>query len=198
LNYEDGTDPNYYGDHDMELLLDSKDCLIDLGAADRNLVERIFELYDQKRVKVVYYPIIANKDRINQLDFISTHKLDREEKNKKDPVAYAERCISAFEKKCKKKSLCGIGYIPWKLMRSDVILEERDPNWMETIKAPIEDTLARMQKLHDAEDPIAAYYEMYPMIDEDDDYFEDIAGMADFTAGLPVGDIEDGSNDTNY
>jgi hypothetical protein len=193
-----GTDPNYYDDCDMDLIIASKNKLIDFGSADRNIVERMFDLYDQKRIKVMYYPVIANKDRINELEFITTHNLERTEENEKNPKSYAERCIKSFQKNCKSKGLCSIGYIPWKLMRSDVILEERDPNWMDTILDPINDTLERMQKINDAVDPISAYYDMYPPIDADEEYFEEIAGMSDFTLGIPVEEIIDGSNNTDY
>ena len=34
-----------------------------------------------------------------------------------------------------------IGYLPWKLMLSDVILEERDSSWLEKIKEPVNNAI---------------------------------------------------------
>lgn len=180
---------NYYTDHDMELLLDSKEALIDFGLADKYLIDRIFELYDQKRVSVVYYPIMFNKDRVNTLDFIKTHNLERTNENIKNPKKYAENCIKTFEEKCINNNLCPIGYLPWKLMRSDVILEEKDEKFVDNIKEPLMKTLELMQKINDSENPVDEFYNIYPLVEESEEYFEDINSMNDITNGLNNDDI---------
>lgn len=192
IDYTQGTDHNRYSDHDMELLLDSKGSLIDFGAASKFLVDRILDLYDDKRVKVVYYPIMINHERVNEMDFISTHELQSDKDNVADPIEYAERCITRFDKKCKQKGLCGIGYMPWKLMRSDVILENKDPEWYDTIKGPVTKTLEILNELNNSANPVDAYYRKYPMLEETEEYMEDMTSMADFmNPATSLSDMED-------
>lgn len=196
---EDNTYPdNFYREMDDELLLDTREALMDLGSAPERMVNRITELHDDKRVSAVYYPMVINYAHSNTLDIIETHKLEQDEKKTKDPQRYAQKCIDAFEAKCKKQNLCGIGYLPWKLMRSDIILEERDPNWEEKIRKPVEDTLTLMDKIQKSPNPIEEYYNTFPQyntevtteesVEEAVSWATDIMGVIDNVDDMVVPD----------
>jgi putative phage-type endonuclease len=189
IDYTQGSDHDRYSDYDMELLLNSNQSLIDFGSTSQFIVDRMFQLYDDKRIKVIYYPIMINHEAVNEMPFISTHALESDKSTVADPVAYGERCIEKFEKTCRDKKLCGIGFMPWKLMRSDVILENKDPEWLNTIREPLTNALDILNELNNCADPIAAYYKKYPMIDESVEYFEDISDMATFMN--PAGSLSD-------
>jgi putative phage-type endonuclease len=193
----DGDDDDCrYGDHDMELLIDSKNSLIDFGSAPQNIVDRMFQLYDDKRINVVYYPIMINHVAVNKMPFISTHNLELDKVMITDPVAYGKRCIDKFNRSCKDKNLCGIGFMPWKLMRSDVILENKDPEWLNTIREPLINALDILNELNSCDDPVAAYYQKYPMIDDSIDYTEDMLNMSLFMSAVGVGcDMEHEDSD---
>lgn len=163
-------------DCDVELLIDRADALIDFGSARKAIVNRVLELYDSKRVFVVYYPMLMNHAEVNTMPFISTHKLESTSTTNTDPIAYAEKCIRRFTKQCKKKRMIPIGFMPWKLMRSNIIMENKDPEWYNTIKQPLEETLDTLNKLNQSDDPVAAYYKLYPPFDEyDDNYMAEMA-----------------------
>jgi hypothetical protein len=195
-----GTDDNYYGDYDMELLLETKDNMMDLGGASKFMVDRLFELHDTKRVKAMYYPIVANNERISELDFISSHGLEQFNKSK-DPLKFAKRCISRFKDRCDNDEWVGVGYLPWKLMRSDVILELPDPDWYEKIKDPIIETLDLLERINNSKNPIDEYYNIYPQLVESEEYLHEMGSMNDFLsvdADTEIKEINVGSNTTDY
>jgi len=191
---------DYYSDNDMELLLETKDNLMDLGAADKHFIDRVLDLHDQKRLKAIYYPIIPNYEQINTIPLIEIHEMQCIDRKSNDSLKFVKLCINRFQDKCNDKGWAGVGYLPWKLMRSDIILEERNPKWLEIIEGPVKETLLLIEKINKAKDPITEFYNHYPLIDEDDDYFGEMAAeMENFMTRCDnVEEILDDSNNTNY
>lgn len=171
---------SYYSLHDCDAELLLRDSLIDFGSVSKDMVNRMLELYDRKCIKAVYYPMLLEHRTVNAMPFIQTHKLESAGPTNTDPIAYAERCLERFEVQCTKKKLVPIGFLPWKLMRSNIILEPKDPEWYNTIKEPLEATLKTLNDLNQSADPVTAYYELYPIIDESAEYMKEVSDMTGF------------------
>jgi len=149
---------------DRQLLL-NENYLIDLGKANHLLFNRLLELYDQHVIKAIYYPIILNHSEINNIPFIQTHKLTHtthKTMSSDDIMKYTNKCIKTFKNKCLKKQYIGIGYLPWKLMISDIILEEHNPEWYNIICDPIQDTIKTLYSIQNSNDPIQEYNKHFP------------------------------------
>ena len=117
---------NDYNEMDTEILIDSKDDPIDFGESDENILNRLFILREKNLVKAYYYPMLLNDNTMNTDDFTKKYKND---------------IIRSFDKLSKKNNKLIVGYLPWKLMISKVIKQDRDPNWLDVIKEPVENTL---------------------------------------------------------
>ena len=93
------------------------------------------------------------------------------EKTKDSAKVYPKRIIKAqvdqFMSHCGDKELYPIGYLPWKLLKSDMIDETPDPEWKEHIESPILDTLQKIDEIMSAADPKTKYLEFYPEVSED-------------------------------
>lgn len=167
------SDTYYYKNEDIDILLNSKNKLIDLGMSNSKIFNRVLELYDDKKIFPLYYPMILNYGKIKTMDFISTHNIKLNQKNT-SIEEYINTSFRQFNIKCKKNNYKGIGYIPWKLMRSDIILEEHDVEWENKIREPIECTLKTINELQNSENPIDSYYEKYLSVDCTEDFSDDI------------------------
>ena len=176
-NIESITEDLYYKDADVSILLDSCDKLIDIGASSTREFQRVLELFMEKRIIPIYQPMTINKEKTNEMDFISTHKLEIRDDDI-SPLQKAKTQIEDFEIMCEEKNLYPIGYLPWKLMRSDVILEEKDMGWHDKIHQQTTDALSILKKIHASKDPISTYntiFNVEPDVDK-----EEISCMMDF------------------
>ena len=64
--------------------------------------------------------------------------------------------------KCDREKLIPIGYLPWKLIKSDIIQDNRINNWYEQIACPIKQTIHNMDIISKSENPEKIYYQLYP------------------------------------
>jgi hypothetical protein len=151
----------YYVDGDMPLLLDTRDNPIDIGAADSDVLDRVLELHDNKRIKAIYYPIIVNSTRVNNMELVKMHNLEREENNI-NPNKLAKIYLQRFMDKCDENDWCTVGYLPWKLQRSDIIITDRDEQWLEKIEKPVKETLAIIDEIAKSKDKTEAFFKKFP------------------------------------
>lgn len=178
-----GYSKNYSNtEYDMDLLMGSRESVLDFGMAKSKMLDRLFELCEEKRIQVMYYPMVLNQADVNELEFIQTHQ-----KTKESVKIYPKRIIKAqvdqFMSHCEDKEFYPVGYLPWKLLKSDMIAETPDPEWKGRIESPILDTLQKIDEIMSAEDPKAKYLEFYPEVSEDievqtveDDFMKPSAG----------------------
>lgn len=118
---------------DYDIQYNTIDELLDIGEVDDQLFERIMELYDEKRLNVIYSDIIMNAEVINNDNFSLTHGIHIEN-NINDLSLQANKWITKFKKSCHSSGLLPVGYLPWKLLVSKVIPETRDAGWKEKIE----------------------------------------------------------------
>jgi len=193
IGKKDNTDV-YYNDGDMELLLDTKDSPIDLGNSPNRMTHRVLELYDNHRLHAVYYPIIVNNKEVNDMEFVKTHDLQREdEQTLKSPLKIGKIYLQRFLDKCEENDWCSVAFLPWKLMRSDIIIEDRINNWLEKIEEPVINTLKIIDEIINSKDPRETFDEKFPSKKVDDvEYLQDMADMAaELAADASACDFED-------
>lgn len=193
------SDTNYSSNElDMEILMHSRETPIDFGGEKMYIMERMFELFDEKRIKAVYYPMVFNNEAVNQLPFITLH-------NKEKPLhspngnclPNAKKIIATqcnqFLSDCEDNEWCPIGFLPWKLMKSDVLGMDRDPEWKTRIEGPIKEALSQIDAMLASNNPHEAFYALYPPHDTvvDEDYNNMIDEMASLTKVDAVDDNVD-------
>ena len=152
-----------FSDIDRNIFLNDDNTFIDFGNADLVITNRLFELLDYKRIQPVYSPITFNNSIINKLDFVNTHNLKKNINNSSsldDAKQFIQQCIN----QCGNDKLL-IGYLPWKLMRSDIILEERNTNWFNTIKEPVNNAITLLDEILKSSDPLQTFNDKFPPVE---------------------------------
>ncbi len=140
-----------YDDIDREIFLRSD---IDFGTVSKDLFDRMLEHLSNKKIFAEYYSPILNHKICNKIPFIKMHNLQRNE------TGNLQEFISACSVDAYNKHANIIGVLPWKLLSSDVLLVEKDPNWLNKIKEPVENVLAMLDEIHSSENPEKKYNEL--------------------------------------
>lgn len=148
---------------DIDLLFNSYQEPIDYGQVSSNVWDRVLLLWENKKIHAVYYPIIPNIPYLSNLPFLSTHRKATNilgfEGNPKKAIKLHYNC---FMDKCEEEDLIPVGYLPWKLIKSDILCEDRDENWKNIIEAPIKDALSKIDKILESNNPEIEYASMFP------------------------------------
>lgn len=179
-------DPKYSSSElDMEILMSSCDNPIDFGGASMYQMERMFELFEEKRIKAVYYPMVTNTKAINDLPFVQLHQKEKQVEALPNARRIVTKQYNQFLSDCDDNEWYPIGYLPWKLVKSDIIGADRDPEWHKIIETPIKEALATIDEILSAENPQEAFYEKYPPHDVklDDDYAQMLEDMSTMIVG---------------
>ncbi len=208
---DDGETTETISDDDIEILLNSSEEPLDYGQVSHSMLSRVLELYEEKKIFPVYYPIVPNTDELHNIPFLEMHaKTEKVLSNQGNPKKAIKLHYQAFIDKCDENEWIPIGYLPWKLIKSDIICEDKDDNWKNKIEGPIKDTLAKIDKITASDDPEAAYDELYPspeigmndadlqdMIEESRDLLDGICFENTKIIIKDCDDISDTENDTN-
>lgn len=154
------TIPNYnYDDLDRIIILNDKK--IDFGISSVNIFSRLLYLLELGIIKCEYSDIKINHNAVNEIQILEEHCIKHSNSNV-DLINYHKEKINS-------KKL--IGFLPWKLMISDIIQVEPDDNWGELITPLVNDFINTLKIINNSEHPIEKFYEFYPlntMIDNDD------------------------------
>ena len=90
---------------------------------------------------------------------------------------YSKKYMEEFKKICNDNDWYPVGYLPWKLMKTNVLIQEKEPNWEEKIRDPINDTLKILDEIINEVDPFAEYEKKYYIIEYETDYYTDMHNM---------------------
>ncbi len=162
INTEPTTNPHSINiAYDLKILMNSFEQIIDFGRSNSKVIERLFELIEEKRITVVYYPTIVNYKVVNEMEFIATHQKMQKVTNI-NPKKVIRKYLDEFLDMCDDKELIPIGYLPWKIIKSDVICEGPEENWKQIIEPPIKNTLSIIDTIMASGDIQSAYYSVYP------------------------------------
>ena len=131
---------------------------IDFGDCHYTWFNELLELFDDNLVSISYGdPYVL--DHYNNNDFISAQDIPINNKaysNIDDFNNYTHKIILKKE---------NIGYIPWKLFKSDIICEFRDDNYVSNYEHIIKDTIDKIKNINtqkDESDKIQLFKQYYP------------------------------------
>ncbi len=163
------TTSNYSNtEYDMDLLMGTRENILDFGTVGSKILDRLFELCEEKRVQIIYYPMILNQGAINEIEFIQDHK-----KTKPVTTIYPKKLIKLqldqFESHCEVNEYYPIGYLPWKLFKSDIIIDVRDDEWQAKIEPAVTETLKKIDEITAHENPKEKYLEYFPEVESNVD-----------------------------
>ena len=147
--------------YDTDILINTQEELIDFGN-DNKYISRLFELHEEKKVFCKYSPIIINNKDIKTISFLNEYDKLNREPLKNTPKKIIKEFHNNFMDECEKENLIPVGYLPWKLLKSDIIRDDRINDWYNQIAAPITQTITNMDIITKSETPEQKYNELYP------------------------------------
>jgi hypothetical protein len=183
----DNSSRNYSNtEYDIDLLMGTREKVLDLGVSHSRMLDRLLELCEEKRVHMVYYPMILNQSAINELEFIQEHKKVRAADPNLNPKKIIKDNLDEFEQYCIDQEYHPIGYMPWKLLKSDIIMETPEESWKDQIEPVILDAIQKIDDILGSANPREKYLEYYPEVD--DNVEAHTSDLALFTATSLVDD----------
>ena len=150
-----------YQEIDYEILVESKNKMIDFGSANDGIMNRMLELWDAKIIKHKYCAMCFNQPLIDTIPIVQDNENFHRERVMKNPLKVAKKQIEDFEIQCNQENLYPVGFMPWKLLLTDIIISERDDNWRSVIEEPVLTALRHMDEIYAAADPNAKYNEIF-------------------------------------
>jgi hypothetical protein len=138
--------------------------IIDYGTRDRDMLGKILYYYDRKSIIAYYAPI----------SHISSEEVPY---SRNQGVRFNEFYINYNDiiETAKKNENRFIGYLPWKLLKSDILLVNPDKHWQEIIETPINNTLAIIDRILSAENKEDAYRGEFDELVQVDKILEEIS-----------------------
>ena len=116
--------------------------MIDYGNVDINVMLKQF---DDKLITPYYCKILLTDT--NKLSYVKMHSLEQKMSNSKACIdEYIERNTREFLSYCTTNKVHTVGFMPYKLLLSDVIIEKPDTQWKQKIETPIKNFLARLDE----------------------------------------------------
>lgn len=145
-------------------IMDQKD-LIDFGESNADVFKHLMFLYDKKCIQVQYVSMVFNNELINQLPIVQKYDNLKKPIKKWNFEEIANKKIEKFKSDCDTYNNRGIGYLPWKLQLSDIIEQDYDPKWKETIEPKISETLKIIDTILSSDDPPREFHKTFPSED---------------------------------
>lgn len=189
INFDDDFDTDdaktydMFSEVDIDLLFNSYEEPLDYGQISERMMKRVLELQEEKKIHAIYYPIVPNTEELHNIPFLEMH--DKSEKIigfEGNPKKAIKMHYKSFIDKCDDNEWIPIGYLPWKLIKSDILCEDRDETWKDKIEGPIKDTLGKIDKILASDNPEKEYENMFPTPN---------AGMQDADIRDMLADIRD-------
>lgn len=138
---------------------------IDFGTSDDKTLNALFELLEEGDVMCEYSSLILNNDAIRKIPLIDFHSCILPPRAIEKPRTTLVKEFNNFLDVCDQKKNKIIGYLPWKLMRSDMIVQHLEDGWREKIEPKIKDILNKIDIIMaepTEDDKYKKYYEFFP------------------------------------
>jgi hypothetical protein len=138
--------------------------LIDFGDID---IDKLLKYIELNLISIQYFKPNINIKEYNKYlpnELIHNHNNNNIISYKlleKDPLRFIEK----FSIQCKNNNLIPIGYLPWKLFKSDIIVVEKDPLYIYQFVDKIQDTILIIKDINSSElidDKIIKFKEYFP------------------------------------
>jgi len=122
----------------VEELLEAK-TVKDFGRSSYYEFDKLMSLFDEGLVDVHYCEPLVIQENVHQIEFMQTQMTPREQDVQKEVSEYKLK-IDEF---AKKEHL--VGYIPYKLFKSDMIVKNRDPDYLKPHEEKICDIIEKVK-----------------------------------------------------
>jgi hypothetical protein len=144
--------------------------LIDFGEESSYNIDNLLKYIEMDFLSVEYYEPNINIEKYKESipnDLINVFELN----NNINLISYKllqtnpNKFISKFAKICKKNKYIPIGYLPWKLFKSDIIIVEKDPLYIYQFVDKIKKIISIIEDINSfetIEDKIETYKKYYP------------------------------------
>ncbi len=120
---------------------------IDFGTSNNKMLANLFELVEEGQIYCHYSSIFINNEKVAQLPLIKFHDCKIPQQNKKTPKAHLINEFNEFLEICDQQKNKIIGYLPWKLMKSDMIIQNLEDGWQEKIEPKIKEVLQQIDEI---------------------------------------------------
>ena len=152
-----GNSSSEFDIYDHELLSEAR--MVDFGSAYYARFNRLLELVEKKAVSCWFSEQTLNNELVNRMPIVLLHGLTHCEQ--RDPATEAKKQLSTFTEYADSNKLQTVGYLPWKLLLSDVIITCRQEGWRELIEPKVNEAVELLNKINEAEDKYRAYREVF-------------------------------------
>lgn len=157
LMYADQEKIDLYNAHatGTEYISGFKDIDFDIFAAEKpvdfsrsDLTPRVFELFERGDITADFSAMYLNSTAVRTFDIVADHAIATVPQLSNDDIrADVKKKINEFAAKCAAQNKKFIGFVPWKLMMSDVLIETREDGWKEKVEPLIKDGLLEIARL---------------------------------------------------
>ena len=137
-------------DHDTQLCYDSAQKPYDLGDANARWMDSLMQLVEAKRIKYVTSNLIYNIKAIKTLPIVAQNEFIYQPEEKAPSKSLIKWCNQISVKiqgevdgKFKNRI---VGYMPFKIMKADMILQHKVPEYIDVIKPEIEKFLTELEQ----------------------------------------------------
>lgn len=123
----------------------------DFGSAPSGLLDRAMELESRGDMLVEHSRLIPNYESVCDMEYIRTHKIKQPE-DSDDPAELVDdykKWITELDKK-----YIPVGYMPWKLIKSDICHVDRDDGWQAHVEPHVISTLEKLDTILAHSDPM--------------------------------------------
>jgi hypothetical protein len=122
---------------DEQILVMSKDDPIDFGASNNyEMFERLFILHEEKILEASYSKIIYNEkacDNINIIGKLNNNSIRIDTASELEDIMEKFNELSDSKSSNNSSDKILVGYLPYKLFKSDIFLIDKDPDWKKKI-----------------------------------------------------------------
>jgi hypothetical protein len=167
------TEQEAYKDTDIDLLMnscynlayDNKHIVgLDFGIESSETIERLFELHSTGQVQAYYMPMFINGEQVKKLPMLRTHNMyqDADILTDDDISHIMQNQFQRYNEMSQDNEWKPVGYLPWKLLLSDIIPVLRDEDWQKKVEPFITQALDTLDTILQSDNVEDAYYTYFP------------------------------------
>lgn len=143
-----------------DIALLQNELLIDMGSLCEVQFNRLMYLWAEKKLTAKHHNMILNYKTINNLPYLKKTKIQLEKKKyntKKTFDKYIARCM----RMCQTAKHKYISYLPWKLIKSNIIRSDGDPQWEEKITPGVLRSMETIHEIRKTDDHYGAFMDKF-------------------------------------
>jgi hypothetical protein len=103
---------------------------------------------------------VYNHKRVNEIPLLYKHEIQFSAIKTHTDIGQSLK--KKYLMYCHKNKVYPVGFLPWKLMCTDVLLVDKDSSWKETIEKDVVSLISELHDINKQENPIESFYKKYP------------------------------------